>query len=29
MIARLLRAVRGYTVLHRTWRCAWIMAARP
>lgn len=29
MIPRLLRALRGYFQLNRSWHCAWVMAARP
>jgi len=28
MIARLIRAARGYIALRRSWRCAWVMAER-
>ena len=28
MIPRLIRALRGYLILNRTWRCAWAMAKR-
>ncbi len=29
VIPRLVLAVKGYLIMHRTWHCAWAMAARP
>ncbi len=29
VIPRFVLALKGYLILHRTWHCAWAMAARP